>query len=85
MHAKRLVPSQLSGRPPHPCSVPGHNPPQEVTWLSNIGGARQGRFHVRGYVPDVVPGVSIPILRQGTKLCTRISNNNWEETLVNTI
>lgn len=34
-------------------------------------------------MPGIVSGVPLPVLRQGIKM--RTSNNNWEETLVNTI
>lgn len=78
-------PLRLSGRPANPCSVTNHNPHRKsLSYRTLEEDAREGRFHVRGYVPGIVSGVStVPILRQGTKLC--ISNNNWEETLVNTI
>lgn len=33
---------------------------EEVTLLSNIGAECQGKFHVRGYVPGVVSGVTMP-------------------------
>lgn len=76
MHVKGLKPLRLSGRPAHP-----H---KKLAWLPNIGGERQAKFHVRGYVPGVVSGASpCAVFQQGTKIC--ISNNNWEESLVNTI
>lgn len=57
MHVKRLEPLRLSGLSSHPYRDS----------FANIGGERQGKFHVRGCVPGVVSGVPLPLLRQGTK------------------
>lgn len=73
---------RLSVCPPHPCSVPDHIPHRK-----SLSYRKLEEYAREGFIFEVMCLALSPEsqfhLRQGTKIC--MSNNNWEQSLVDTI